>query len=97
MTATIAKIDASLPLVDVRNIAAFPLAIPLMAGPGAIAATVLLAGRTNGDPVQLGILLAVVATVLALCFVMFLLAPRIATLERFSVDMGHYAYPACRK
>ena len=35
----------------VRNIAAFPLAIPLMAGPGAITATVLLAGRANGDPV----------------------------------------------
>ena len=29
----------------VRNIAAFPLAIPLMAGPGAITAIVLLAGR----------------------------------------------------
>ena len=34
----------------VRNIAAFPLAIPLMAGPGAITATVLLAGRAGGDP-----------------------------------------------
>ena len=42
----------------VRSIAAFPLAIPLMAGPGAIAATILLAGRANGDPVHLSILLA---------------------------------------
>src|ERR687886_388812 len=33
----------------IRNIAAFPLAIPLMAGPGAITATILLAGRTGGD------------------------------------------------
>ena len=33
----------------VRNVAAFPLAIPLMAGPGAITATVLLAGRAGGD------------------------------------------------
>src|SRR6266404_6559083 len=31
------------------SIAAFPLAIPLMAGPGAITAMVLLAGRMNGD------------------------------------------------
>jgi len=31
----------------VRNIAAFPLAIPLMAGPGAITATVLLAGHAH--------------------------------------------------
>ncbi|MGC1694029.1 MAG: MarC family protein, partial [Pseudolabrys sp.] len=38
----------------VRNIAAFPLAIPLMAGPGAITATVLLAGRAGGDPLRLG-------------------------------------------
>ena len=37
----------------VRNIAAFPLAIPLMAGPGAITATILLAGRSDGDPLQL--------------------------------------------
>ena len=37
----------------VRNVAAFPLAIPLMAGPGAITATVLLAGRAGGDPTRL--------------------------------------------
>src|SRR6185437_176078 len=62
----------------VRNIAAFPLAIPLMAGPGAITATVLLAGRAGGDPLRLGALLGVVAVVLALCFVVFTLAARIA-------------------
>ena len=37
-----------------------PLAIPLMAGPGAITATILLAGRAQGDPLKLGILLAVI-------------------------------------
>ncbi len=62
----------------VRNIAAFPLAIPLMAGPGAITATVLLSGRSGGDPLRLAILLAVIAAVLALCFVVFLLAAQIA-------------------
>ncbi|MCX7297861.1 MAG: NAAT family transporter, partial [Hyphomicrobiales bacterium] len=41
----------------VRNIAAFPLAIPLMAGPGAITASVLLSGRTGGDPIRLAELL----------------------------------------
>jgi multiple antibiotic resistance protein len=55
----------------VRNIAAFPLAIPLMAGPGAITATVLLSGRSGGDPARLGILLAVIVVVFALCFVAF--------------------------
>ncbi len=48
---------------QVRNVAAFPLAIPLMAGPGAITATVLLAGRSEGDPMRLAILLAVIAFV----------------------------------
>ena len=56
-----------------RNIAAFPLAIPLMAGPGAITATVLLAGRANGNLLLLGVLLAVVAAVAACCFAAFLL------------------------
>ena len=60
----------------VRNIAAFPLASPLMAG--AITATVLLAGRANGAPARIAILLAVIAIVLALCFVVFALAARIA-------------------
>jgi multiple antibiotic resistance protein len=57
-----------------RNIAAFPLAIPLMAGPGAITATVLLSGRTEGSPLQLGLLIAVVALVAAACFLAFLSA-----------------------
>jgi multiple antibiotic resistance protein len=64
----------------VRNIAAFPLAIPLMAGPGAITATVLLAGRSGGDPARLAVLLGVIAAVLALCFVVFALAAPIAKL-----------------
>jgi multiple antibiotic resistance protein len=64
----------------VRNVAAFPLAIPLMAGPGAITATVLLAGRSNGDPTMLAILVTVIAIVLALCIVVFTLAGRIGKL-----------------
>jgi MarC family membrane protein len=64
----------------VRNIAAFPLAIPLMAGPGAITASVLLSGRADGSPLELAILLGVIALVLALCFIVFVLAARIAGL-----------------
>jgi multiple antibiotic resistance protein len=64
----------------VRNIAAFPLAIPLMAGPGAITATVLLAGRSGGDPLRLGLLLAVIAVVLAICLLVFTVAARIGKL-----------------
>jgi multiple antibiotic resistance protein len=63
-----------------RNIAAFPLAIPLMAGPGAITATLLLAGRTDGAPDRLALLLGVIALVLVVCFMVFTLAARIARL-----------------
>ncbi len=64
----------------VRNVAAFPLAIPLLAGPGAITATVLLAGRANGDLLLTGLLMAVVIFVAATCFVAFILAGRISGL-----------------
>ena len=45
----------------IRNVAAFPLAIPLMAGPGSITATMLLADRASGDWVTLAGLMAIVA------------------------------------
>jgi multiple antibiotic resistance protein len=64
----------------VRNVAAFPLAIPLMAGPGAITATVLLAGRAAGDPVRLGVLFAVIIMICATCLAAFLAANRIGRL-----------------
>ena len=60
-----------------RNVAAFPLAIPLMAGPGAITATLLLAGQASGKPVSLAILIVVVVAVCALCLGVFLLANRV--------------------
>lgn len=60
----------------VRNIAAFPLAIPLMAGPGAITTAVLLSGQANGHPLMLGTLLGAIALVIAACLAVFLLAAR---------------------
>jgi multiple antibiotic resistance protein len=62
----------------VKNIAAFPLAIPLIAGPGAITAMILLAGRTGGQ-VDLAIaLLAVTALVMLTIFLAFIGAERIS-------------------
>jgi multiple antibiotic resistance protein len=58
----------------VRNIAAFPLAIPLMAGPGAITAMILLAGRADGDWMKLGGLYAVAASVMLACYFCFRIA-----------------------
>lgn len=64
----------------IRNIAAFPLGIPLMAGPGAITAILLLAGRAQGDPIKLGVLIGVIALVVMACLISFLMATRIARL-----------------
>jgi multiple antibiotic resistance protein len=61
----------------VRNVAAFPLAIPSLAGPGAITATVLLAGRTDGNLAALAILLGVICAVVAICYAAFVAAGRI--------------------
>lgn len=61
----------------VHHIAAFPLAIPLMAGPGAITATILLAGQAAGRPTLLALLLVVAIAVIGICFAAFVLSTRI--------------------
>jgi multiple antibiotic resistance protein len=60
----------------VRNLAAFPLAIPMMAGPGAIAATVLLSGRAGSWMAQ-GVLVGIIIAVCTLALLAFLFASRI--------------------
>jgi multiple antibiotic resistance protein len=52
----------------------FPLAMPLIVGPGAITTIILLAGQANGTA-DLAAVAAVMFTVLASVFVAFLLAP----------------------
>lgn len=61
---------------DIHGVSVFPLAIPLMAGPGAISATILLSGSFSGvlDRIALiGILLAIVT----LTYGVYLLAERV--------------------
>jgi multiple antibiotic resistance protein len=65
---------------QVRNIAAFPLAIPLMAGPGAITATVLLGGQAGGHPDRLALLIAVIIAVIGISALVFFAASRIGRL-----------------
>jgi multiple antibiotic resistance protein len=72
--------QSAITIDHIRNVAAFPLAIPLLAGPGAITATILLAGRAGSDPRPIAILVALIGAVLALCALVFLLAERISRL-----------------
>ncbi len=67
-------------LDHIRNVAAFPLAIPLMAGPGAITATMLLAGQTGGRPELMAALIAIVAFICGLCWLVFLFAEQLSRL-----------------
>jgi multiple antibiotic resistance protein len=62
----------------IRNVAAFPLAIPLMAGPGAITAVILLAGRAYGNLAHLSSLLILIALGIVSCFVVFSAAERVS-------------------
>ena len=63
----------------IRNIAVFPLAIPLIAGPGAISATILLSGTYSDLPERL-ILILIVAINLAIAWIVFIAANRIEKL-----------------
>ncbi|MEQ8657753.1 MAG: MarC family protein [Hyphomicrobiales bacterium] len=63
----------------IKNIAVFPLAIPLMAGPGAIAAMVLLSHEAHelAGWTGTGALVGVLTTIVLACLAVFLLADRI--------------------
>ncbi|WP_153769207.1 MarC family protein [Labrenzia sp. CE80] len=70
------------PPSDVHEVAIFPLAIPLIAGPAAISAIILLSGQAPDTLTYAG-LGAVIVTILGLCLVAFLLADK---LERLMGD-----------
>jgi len=74
---------------EAQQIAAFPLAIPLISGPGAITAAMLLAASAQGDYLRLGLLIAVIALVLSLCLVVALLAARV---DRFLGVTGRIVF-----
>lgn len=60
----------------IHNIATFPLAIPLIAGPGAISAAVLLSG-THADAVPMWALIAIILLCIGLTYLVFVLAERV--------------------
>ncbi|AQS41546.1 MAG: MarC family membrane protein [Candidatus Tokpelaia hoelldobleri] len=59
----------------IRNIAAFPLAIPLIAGPGAISATILMASHNHGFDDAAIMLLVLLATIIIAYLFMLLAVP----------------------
>ena len=63
-----------------EDISVFPLAFPLLAGPGALTTVLLLVGETRGDTLAFWSLLGVLAFVLLLAFVALMLASRLMAL-----------------
>ena len=67
------------------DITVFPLAIPLIAGPGALASVMILAGEARSEPLGIAVVLAMTAAVLFLVY----LALRASTyLARFLGQTG---------
>ncbi len=69
---------------EAKHIAVFPLAIPLIAGPGAISATVLLSTEMS-SPLERSALIGVIIVLMMFCMIVFVLAER---LERILGDTG---------
>lgn len=63
-----------------EDISVFPLAFPLLAGPGALTTVLLLVGETQGDALAFWGLLGVLAFVLLLAFIALMLASRLMAL-----------------
>ncbi len=64
----------------VNNLAAFPLAMPLMSGPGSITAVILLADRASGHWREQTGLIFIILVVILMCYVVFLLSEQVARL-----------------
>lgn len=65
--------ERAVSLDHIRDIAAFPLAIPLLAGPGAISAVILAVSKAP-SPLAFGLFFGVIAAVIGVVLVVFLAA-----------------------
>jgi multiple antibiotic resistance protein len=63
-----------------RDISVFPLATPLIAGPGAMGAAILLVADTEGDRLAMAVVIATMLGVVLLAFVLMLIATQVQRL-----------------
>lgn len=63
-----------------QDISVFPLATPLIAGPGAIGAAILLVADAQGDELRIAIIVLALLAVLALTFLLLLAASQVQRL-----------------
>lgn len=63
-----------------EDISVFPLAIPLIAGPGTLASIMILINETGNDVVSLTVVMAVTGFILLLCFIALSLSEQISKL-----------------
>lgn len=63
-----------------KDVSVFPLATPLIAGPGAIGAAVLLVAEAKGDTVHTAIVIGVLVGMILLTFLLMLLATQVQKL-----------------
>lgn len=68
--------EKAITIDQVRSVAVFPLAIPLIAGPGAISAAILLSNDFP-SPVERAVLIGIMAAIILLVYLVFLVAERV--------------------
>jgi multiple antibiotic resistance protein len=59
------------------DISVFPLATPLIAGPGAIGAVILLMSNTTGQPAEVSIIIGVLLLIMLLTYLLLLIATQV--------------------
>lgn len=84
-----AAADTAVTRDDIHNVAAFPLAIPLISGPGAITAVMLLSASVRTDYTLFALLLGVIAFVVSLCLIVALVA---APLDKLLGQTGRVVF-----
>ena len=62
------------------DVAVFPLATPLLAGPGAMSAGILLAANAHGEPLGLAVVMGALGSVMVLTFALLVLAQQLSRL-----------------